>query len=72
MYRTLEAIVINGKVKVLDAEKIPDGRALLTVLGQEKPRSNWKEKLLKHAGCIEGGPDPAVWEREIRKEWDRS
>lgn len=31
------------------------------------------EALLKLAGTLKGrgGPDPAKWQREIRKEWDR-
>ena len=74
MYTTLEATVKNGRVIPVESGRLPKtGKALIVLLAEpaNKPGKQVWKTVRKSLGWLKPAVDAAVWQREIRSEWDR-
>jgi hypothetical protein len=71
MYATIRADIRGRRVIPREPEKLPTtGQALIVVLPPETHREQWQQ-VRGRMGFLTLGEDPAAWQRNLRREWDR-
>jgi predicted DNA-binding antitoxin AbrB/MazE fold protein len=67
MYQTLSAEMRNGRIKLLDKAKIPEGARMLVTVIQEDDGQFWQNVSQTSLENIWANTDDDIYEKLIRK-----
>ena len=71
-YVTIEGEIANGKIVPAEDALLPErGRALITLLPDSEPHTDWAAVEAAIGSLRRPDLNSAEWQREIRSEWSR-